>query len=645
MLIESLYIAQKQNYDYLTTQALEDGQISFRIDANLNTTYFQYISCSKDNINWETVYNENNKTSTLTVDVSAGTLVYWRGKGTTISYVSGTPSLPSTNKSGFESTCRFNVMGNVMSILFDDIDETTHQHRNPIEYDNINFTNESKYNGAFGKLFAFCTNLISANKLKLNSNIVPISGYNYMFADCTSLIDTPKLPCTNLTKHSCYWGMFKNCTSLVSGPELPATRLTSHCYREMFNGCTSLVNPPELPATNIIDGGFGNTGYAYYYMFANCTSLTNAPIINFTKLPTGSYEMFQGMFSNCKKLSYIHTKFKILELRLSVLDLWVKNVSTNGTFKMSSDAEWYSEGWSGIPVGWNIIYDGDSSIAEQTKNNVLLNIKNIALKITALEPCKVTLTSRVSKDQLNFIKYSINNGESWTTLINTYNTNTKRNIIDISLNNSDDNLLIYGDGFIYPNTTDQLQFNVTGNYKLSNYIDSLQNPYGISESCGTYYYLFNNSSTLQDITELYIRPYNYFYTFSFSNTFNNCINITDASSLQFQASTTHGRDKIFSSMFKDCSSLIYGPSFEFYSDVNNAIETNKNIFNETFKGCSSLKYIKLLLGIDVAPSNTFTKDWVEGVPEGGLFVKNAGNTKFVVSGNNGIPAGWDVSTI
>ena len=56
--------------------ALEDGQISFRIDANLNTTYFQYISCSKDNINWETVYNENNKTSTLTVDVSAGTLVY-----------------------------------------------------------------------------------------------------------------------------------------------------------------------------------------------------------------------------------------------------------------------------------------------------------------------------------------------------------------------------------------------------------------------------------------------------------------------------------------------------------------------------------------------------------------------------------------
>lgn len=642
MLIESLYIAQKQNYDYLTTQALEDGQISFRIDANLDTTYFQYISYSKDNINWETLYNENNKALTLTVDVSQGTLVYWRGKGTSIRYTSSTPTRPSlTNRySGFMSTCRFNVMGNAMSILFDDINETTLQHRNPIEYDNIHFTNETKYNGALGNLFAFCSNLISAKNLKLNSNIVPTSGYHYMFSNCTSLIDTPKLPCTNLTKHSCYWGMFTNCTSLVSAPELPAMTLTSHCYREMFNGCTSLVNVPDLPATNIIKGAYTNIGYAYYNMFANCTSLTNAPIINFTELPIGTYEMFLGMFTNCKNLSYIHTKLKILEHRLSVIQSWTQNVSTNGTFKMSSDAEWYSEGWSGIPLGWNIIYDGDSSIAEQTKNNTLLNLKNTALKITALEPCKVTLSSRVSKDQLNFIKYSINNGESWTTLINTYTTTNKRNIIDISLNNSGDNLLIYGDGFIYPNTPDQLNFNISGNYKLSNFIDSLQNPYGISETCGTYYYLFSNSSTLQDITKLYVRPYNNYYSYSFSGTFNNCINITDASSLQFYFSKSNGRGQICSSIFKDCKSLIYGPSFEITTDV----DTDKNIFNEAFKGCSSLKYIKLLIP-NVAPSDTFTKDWIEGVPEGGLFVKNDGNTKFIVSGNNGIPAGWDVSTI
>ncbi|MBO6272618.1 hypothetical protein J6O48_07540 [bacterium] len=87
MFIQSLYTAQEQNYDYLTTYALEEGQISFRIDKSLDTTYFTYISYSKDNINWETLYNENDKTLKLTVDVSPGTLVYWRGKGTSISYL------------------------------------------------------------------------------------------------------------------------------------------------------------------------------------------------------------------------------------------------------------------------------------------------------------------------------------------------------------------------------------------------------------------------------------------------------------------------------------------------------------------------------------------------------------------------------
>lgn len=644
MFIQSLYTAQEQNYDYLTTYALEEGQISFRIDKSLDTTYFTYISYSKDNINWETLYNENDKTLKLTVDVSPGTLVYWRGKGTSISYLNtqfppGNIATSTDRYSGFMSTCRFNVMGNVMSILFDDIDETTHQHRNPVEYNSINFTNETKYNGAFGNLFAFCNKLISAKNLKLNSNIVPISGYHYMFSNCTSLVDAPKLPCTNLTKHSCYWGMFTNCTSLVSAPELPATTITSHCYRAMFRDCTSLINVSDLPATTLITGNFTNFGYAYRDMFYNCTSLVTAPTINFTKLPKSSIEMFNNMFYNCKKLSYIHTKLKKIQKNIDFLKYWTVGVASNGTFVMPGDAQWFIEGYCGIPLNWNIEYEGDNTIAEQSKTNTLLNIKNTALKITALEPCKVTLTSKyINKSSLDFIRYSLDDGNSWNTVNYTYASLKK--LIDVSLNNTNDTLLVYGDGVLYYNDDcpDQLQFNVTGNYKLSNYINTLLDPYEIHNTTSSYGGLFCNSSTLQDITELRIKYYPKTYHNTYNQLFANCTHITDCSNLILNTETIEGNN-IYKSMFENCSSLIYGPTFKITK-----FSTNSSIFEETFKGCSSLKYIKALFP-DKKPANNFTKDWVEGVPEGGLFVKNAECTSFVVSGNNGIPAGWDVSTI
>ena len=68
------------------------------------------------------------------------------------------------------------------------------------------------------------------------------------------------------TAHGSQKGMFKNCTSLVNAPELPATNLVLGCYAEMFDGCTSLVNAPELPATTL-------TPYCYQYMFRSCKNI------------------------------------------------------------------------------------------------------------------------------------------------------------------------------------------------------------------------------------------------------------------------------------------------------------------------------------------------------------------------------------
>ena len=55
--------------------------------------------------------------------------------------------------------------------------------------------------------------------------------------------------------------MFYGCTSLINAPELPATNLAKYCYQSMFNGCTSLIEAPsKLPAITL-------TEYCYSSMF------------------------------------------------------------------------------------------------------------------------------------------------------------------------------------------------------------------------------------------------------------------------------------------------------------------------------------------------------------------------------------------
>ena len=75
----------------------------------------------------------------------------------------------------------------------------------------------------------------------------------------------------------CFVSMFYNCTSLVEPPELPVTELTDYCYMDMFYGCADLTRLPELPATT------GAT-YCYFEMFAGCRS------IKLSSTQTGDYQ-------------------------------------------------------------------------------------------------------------------------------------------------------------------------------------------------------------------------------------------------------------------------------------------------------------------------------------------------------------------
>lgn len=183
--------------------------------------------------------------------------------------------------------------------------------------------------------------IVDASKLVLPFDSLAYYCYAFMFANCTSLVNTPALPATNLDK-SCYTYMFTNCKSLVNAPALPATNLKWGCYTSMFDGCISLVNAPELPATITADN-------CYNGMFQGCTSLVKAPELPATNMANNCY---YRLFFNCKQLNNIRM------LATSYNDYgsayWVSGVSSTGTFIKKKGVE-IPSGIDGIPLNWTVV--------------------------------------------------------------------------------------------------------------------------------------------------------------------------------------------------------------------------------------------------------------------------------------------------
>ncbi|MBO4530832.1 MAG: leucine-rich repeat protein [Paludibacteraceae bacterium] len=202
------------------------------------------------------------------------------------------------NYSFFGMTGTIAASGSVMSLI-DGVGETTV------------IPNEN----CFYKLFENCSSLIQAPELPATD--LKESCYEHMFSKCTSLSKAPELPAITLAKN-CYDGMFASCANLTIAPQLPATSLADGCYSHMFEGCSSLVAAPELPATELAEA-------CYFMMFTACTSLTEAPklmatslanecytrmfyectsLIKAPELPatTLAYKCYAGMFSECSSL-------------------------------------------------------------------------------------------------------------------------------------------------------------------------------------------------------------------------------------------------------------------------------------------------------------------------------------------------------
>lgn len=248
----------------LTFEILEDGEIIWKSSSN----YTRIIEYNKNESGWTSITSSTNGTS---IQVYNGDKIKFRGN--TVTYGQ------NTYCNYFNSSCSFNVYGNIMSLLYSN-----------------NFYNENTFdsnNGGYCFFSLFSgSKVISAENLILPSTTLTQSCYVQMFYNCTSLITAPKLPATILAQ-SCYGSMFQGCISLISAPNLPARALSNNCYASMFKGCNSLISPPEIKATS-------GSSYCCSNMFRECTSLTSAPDLNILYLSTCCYEY---MFYNCTSLT------------------------------------------------------------------------------------------------------------------------------------------------------------------------------------------------------------------------------------------------------------------------------------------------------------------------------------------------------
>ena len=114
------------------------------------------------------------------------------------------------------------------------------------------------------KVKGYLTSLVYGDSFE-NQTVLPneiysgtSSAFQYLFLNCTGLVDASELILPDTLLIGMYYNTFKGCTSLTIAPELTATTLVNRCYYYMFDGSTSLnyikCLATDLSATDCLTG-------------------------------------------------------------------------------------------------------------------------------------------------------------------------------------------------------------------------------------------------------------------------------------------------------------------------------------------------------------------------------------------------------
>lgn len=187
---------------------------------------------------------------------------------------------------------------------------------------NVSF--ESEFNTSkvtnFSRLFYNCTNLGKNNTINLNVNTSSLTNLSYMFYNCSSLSNVIFGSLFDTSKVSDFSSMFYGCTGLKNF-NLSLEFAAASKMNYMFKNCTELVdltlkNNKTWTASADISNMFENCtslkslDLSEFYatvktstsVFLNCSSLTG---IDLSEISLSSVTNFTSMFSGCSSLQAI----------------------------------------------------------------------------------------------------------------------------------------------------------------------------------------------------------------------------------------------------------------------------------------------------------------------------------------------------
>ena len=279
----------------------------------------------------------------------------------------------------------------------------------------------------------------------------------------------------------------------------------------------------------------------------------------------------------------------------------------------------------------------------------------------------------------NTLQYSLDDGQTWTTLAHNTNTPTIA---------TGSNILWKGSGLTIDTNSgigkyiSTGTFNVKGNIMSLHFGDNFSGQTSLSGKDNAYKRLFNGCTNIISAenlslpsTTLSSNCYRYLFNgcsglttapttlpataltdYCYSYMFGGCTSLTTAPSLPATALASW----CYYSMFRGCTSLTTAPElpattlagdcyaamFLGCSGLTAAPELPattlaNSCYSSMFQGCANLNYIKAMF--TTTPGSNYTNNWVYYVKSTGTFVKNSA-AQWDVRGVDGIPDGWTVET-
>lgn len=584
--------------EYFWIYAYNEGTVAFSIPALNPTANLPWIEYSKNGgATWTRVDNVDEEIVQYSINVEGGDKVMFRAE-----CVSGTSwNVDSTHLyylSFNTSTAKMAVGGNIASLIYgsDFKGKTTLKNGHP---------------WPFFQLFANSHTLLSARELYLPFGAGNQGTYQRMFQGCDKLVRGPKrLPAKTVSANT-YAYMFSMCDSLTDMPEIEATTVGNASFLQMFSGCTSLTGVTDFKMTS------AKKDNVFKQMFAGCISLKSAATLNLTSIGNSACSL---MYEGCISLEvakspnvcsgYSHNKmFADCTGLVNAPSLTATTLRTACYYGM----------FSGCTSLTNVPTLPAVTLAGLCYGHMFIGCSSLVIA-----PSMVVNTFAASACSGMFANC-------------------------VALYDASNEV------FNSPSSNNALRCTYTGCISLKYAPTINAGNLGISSMQSTFY----NCSALTDVGYIVVSgsvgASGLLTTFfacnslvnvpsitvtdttggkACSGTFKSCVNIVNASSVVIKNMT--GTYACYE-MFRGCTKLKTGATL-------NALTISSYSYQNLYYGCSVLEYIKAMF--TTTPSDTYTKNWVYGVPTGstGTFVKNSAAEWANTFGVSAIPNGWTVQT-